>query len=140
MKKVIILKILCLLLGFICVILGAIGAFLPVIPTCPFLLLAMFLFTKASTRVSCWFTSTRLYQRHLESFYRDRCMTKRSKICILTFSTIGITTSMYLVPIFPIRLLLLAVILLQYYYFIFRIGNKKRIPSLKESHIADCNS
>ena len=47
-------KIVYLILGHLCLILGIIGAFLPILPTTPFLLLAAFLYSKSSTKLHNW--------------------------------------------------------------------------------------
>ena len=47
-------KIVLLTLGHICLVLGIIGAFLPILPTTPFLLLAAFLYSKSSDKLHTW--------------------------------------------------------------------------------------
>lgn len=50
-------KMFYLMIGHVCLILGIIGAFLPILPTTPFLLLAAFLYSKSSTRLHQWIIS-----------------------------------------------------------------------------------
>ena len=81
------MKIIYLIIGFISLILGAIGVILPILPTTPFLLLSAFCFAKSSQRVHKWFLSTNLYQNHLDSFVKERAMTLKTKITILAFAS-----------------------------------------------------
>lgn len=43
-----------LIVGLLCVALGAIGAVLPVVPTTPFLIVALAMFAKSSARLERW--------------------------------------------------------------------------------------
>ena len=74
------IKILWLAAAFISMALGAIGVILPVLPTTPFLLLASFCFAKGSERFHKWFTKTKLYKKHLDSFVKNRAMIAMSNI------------------------------------------------------------
>ncbi len=47
-------KIVLLILGHFFLVLGIIGAFLPVIPTTPFLLLAAYFYSKSSDKIHFW--------------------------------------------------------------------------------------
>ena len=66
------MKIIYVIAGLLAVTLGFIGAFLPGLPTTPFLLLASFCFAKGSRRFDRWFKSTKLYKNHLEDFEKKQ--------------------------------------------------------------------
>ena len=60
-------KIAYIVLGYIGVALGAVGAIVPLLPAFPFLLLATFCFAKSSEKLHNWFISTKLYKNNLET-------------------------------------------------------------------------
>lgn len=81
-------KILYIVLGFISVGLGALGAVLPVLPTVPFLMLTAFCFARSSEKLDRWFRSTRLYEENLKDFVAGKGMTKKTKIRIMVTVTL----------------------------------------------------
>lgn len=74
------------LLGVVCFALGLIGAFLPVLPTTPFLLAAAFLFSRSSQRLDAWLAGTKLYRSYVEPFRKGQGITLRKKLRILVVS------------------------------------------------------
>ena len=68
-------KVFWLIIGFICLVLGTIGVFLPVLPTVPFYLVTTFAFAKSSDRLHNWFINTKIYKKNLESFVERKAMT-----------------------------------------------------------------
>ena len=77
-----------IVLGCICLGLGTVGVFLPILPTTPFFLLTVFFFANSSQKLHDWFVGTKLYKKHLESFVQKKGMTRRTKISILTSVTL----------------------------------------------------
>jgi|GEM_PF-148295 len=112
------LRVLYLALGFFFFGLGAVGAFLPVLPTTPFLLLASFFFTKGSPRFEKWFTSTKLYKDYLASYLKHRSMTRKRKFYLLGLATVMMVISMVLVPRIEVRIFLLTMIIFMHHYFV----------------------
>lgn len=55
------MKALWITLGILCLILGFIGVFLPLLPTTPFALLAAFCFSKGSDDLHEWLLSTKMF-------------------------------------------------------------------------------
>ncbi|HPX32937.1 MAG TPA: YbaN family protein [Erysipelotrichaceae bacterium] len=77
-----------LALGYIGLILGAIGATVPMLPAFPFLLLAAYSFGKSSERLYNWFIGTELYKNNLESYVSGKGMTRYTKIKVIITVTI----------------------------------------------------
>lgn len=112
-------------IGVIAFALGAIGAFLPILPTTPFLLLASFCFARGSEKFNIWFSNTKLYKNHLDSFVRERAMTLKQKICLLAFADFMMAFPLIILDNFKVKLILIALIVFKFYYFIFRIKTIK---------------
>lgn len=54
-------------LGFICLILGAIGAIMPVMPTVPFLFVAYFFFKRGSKNFRRWYERSKFHKQYQKS-------------------------------------------------------------------------
>ncbi|TNG94386.1 DUF454 domain-containing protein [Pasteurellaceae bacterium USgator11] len=113
------MKFIYILLGFIALGLGIIGIPLPVLPTTPFLLLALYFFAKSSERLHSWFLQTALYHKYLKTFDEQRALTLKSKIYILLLSTGMIAISYYFLPSIYGRISLLVLLLIEYWFFFF---------------------
>nr|WP_314278706.1 YbaN family protein [uncultured Peptostreptococcus sp.] len=112
------MKYVYLVVGVVSMILGAIGVVLPVLPTVPFLLLASFCFAKGSDRFNMWFKSTKLYKNNLESFEKNKAMTRKTKWKILIFATIMLLFVFFRYDVLPMRIFILLLIGFKYYYFL----------------------
>ena len=111
--------------GLIAFALGAIGVALPILPTTPFLLLASFCFARGSEKFNIWFTNTKVYKKHLESFVNERAMTLKQKVCLLAFADFMLAFPMILIDNLHLRIFLVCLILFKLYYFTFRIKTIK---------------
>jgi uncharacterized membrane protein YbaN (DUF454 family) len=69
--------------GMIFVVLGVIGAFLPVIPTTGPLILAAFFFSRSSHRVHTWLVTHPRFGRVIREFETDRRIPLRAKVLAL---------------------------------------------------------
>ena len=108
-------------IGLISFVLGAIGVILPVLPTTPFLLLSSYCFAKGSKRFNNWFLNTKIYKKHLESFVNEKAMTLKQKIVILAFADFMIAFPLILVNSLHLRIFLIFLIIVKFYYFTFKI-------------------
>ena len=110
-----------LLIGMISLGLGCIGIVLPILPTTPFLLLAGFCFARSSQRMHRWFVSSKLYQKHLESFVKRRAMTVKTKVYILSFASLMLAFPLFLTENLFLKIFILSLYCFKYYYFLFKI-------------------
>ncbi|QLB41610.1 MULTISPECIES: YbaN family protein [Mannheimia] len=115
------MKLLYIICGFICIGLGVIGAVLPGLPTTPFLLLALFCFTKGSEKIHLWFIQTKLYKKYLQEYDEKRAMTMRQKITILAISFPFTLFAFLTLPHIGGKIALAILVIIQYWYFFFKI-------------------
>lgn len=117
-------KILWIILGYIGLVLGAIGAVIPMLPAFPFLLLAAFSFAKSSEKLHTWFINTKLYKKNLESYVAGKGMTWATKIRVMVTVTLimGIGfTMMLLKELFIPCNILFCVWVFHIVYFVFGV-------------------
>lgn len=118
-------KYMYVILGLMAFAIGAIGVILPVLPTTPFLLLASFCFVRGSEKFDRWFKSTKIYKKHLESFVKEKAMTMKQKVTLLSFVNAMILVPMILIDSIHMRLFLICLICIKLYYFTFKIKTIK---------------
>lgn len=126
-------KIIWLILGFLGLGLGAVGAVAPMLPAFPFLMLALFSFGKSSEKLHKWFIGTKLYKNNLESFVMGQGMTWHTKIKIMITVTLLMGFGFFMMfrkDLYLPCTILGGIWLFHILYFIF--GIKKYKPNRKE--------
>lgn len=96
------------LIGTICVLLGAVGTMLPILPTTPFLLAAAACYCKSSERAYKWLLNNKWFGEYIRNYKEGRGIPKRTKIATLSllWTTIGFSTVFALPRLLPEMLIL----------------------------------
>lgn len=115
------MKILYLIIGFVSLSLGVLFIPLPLFPTTPFLLIASICFAKGSEKFNNWFINSNIYKNNLKSFVDKREMKLKTKVFLMLFSSSMICISIFMVDIIYLKIFLILLDIIKYYYFIFKI-------------------
>ncbi|MDO9322866.1 MAG: YbaN family protein [Pseudomonas sp.] len=114
-----------LLLGWLCVVLGVIGIFLPLLPTTPFLLLAAACFMRSSARFYTWLVQHSRLGPWIHAYLDGRGIPRRAKVYAISLMWSSIALSCYLVPLLWARaFMLMSAILVTLY-----ILRQKTLPA-----------
>ncbi|QLK86658.1 YbaN family protein [Staphylococcus sp. 17KM0847] len=100
-------------IGIAFTLLGFAGAVLPLLPTTPFLLVAVICFAKSSERLHGWLIKTTIYQAYVEDFRKYRGYTMRKKIQLLISVYIVVGFSIWMVDLFWVRIGLMIMLAIQ---------------------------
>jgi hypothetical protein len=99
-------------LGVLCTVLGTVGAFLPVLPTTPFLLLASACFARSSPAFHRWLLGTRIFGPYLKQWQRDRTIPLEAKRKAYGLVVVSFALSIWWLDLWWLRGLLAALAML----------------------------
>ncbi len=99
-------KILLIMIGSLAVVLGIIGMALPILPTTPFLLLAAACYIKASQRLYHWLIRNPYLGAYIKNYREGGGMSRRDKVITIISLWLGISFSIFIIPLDWVRVLL----------------------------------
>ncbi len=102
-------KYVMVMLGTICLLLGVIGVFLPVLPTTPFLLLASFFYVRSSKRLYRWLIRQKTIGAYLYNYVTYRAVRRSTKVFSLIFLWGSLIVSAVLIENWHVKALLMIV-------------------------------
>jgi uncharacterized membrane protein YbaN (DUF454 family) len=93
--------------------LGAIGIFLPILPTTPFLLLSAACYLRSSERMHKWLLNNRWFGKYIRNYQEGKGIPLKTKILAMTVLWVAILYSAFIVldEILIVQIALLAIAL-----------------------------
>lgn len=88
-----------LTLGWVAVILGAIGVVLPGLPTTPFMLVAAFAFSRSSPRWRAWLLRHNLFGPPIRDWEQRRAIARRAKVMAISAMVLIFSISLFLLDL-----------------------------------------
>ena len=99
-----------LTIGAISFCLGTAGIVLPVLPTVPFYMFTLFCLARGSERFHRMFLESSLYKKTVGAYERDKALTLRTKLSILTSVTAIMMIGAYFSRNIPIALIIMSIV------------------------------
>jgi uncharacterized membrane protein YbaN (DUF454 family) len=93
--------------GLMAVLLGIVGAFLPVLPTTPFLLLAAACFARSSPKFYDLLLNHPVVGPPIRQWRNERTIPRKAKILAISLLVLSLgSTILFIVPVFAVKVLL----------------------------------
>jgi len=99
-----------LTIGAISFALGTAGIVLPLLPTVPLYMLALFCLARGSERLHKMFLESSLYQKTVGAYERDKALTLRTKLSILASVTTIMAIGAYFSQNIPVALIVMGLV------------------------------
>ncbi|MBS6449599.1 MAG: YbaN family protein [Veillonella sp. oral taxon 158] len=99
-----------LTIGAISFALGTAGIVLPLLPTVPLYMLALFCLARGSERLHKMFLESSLYQKTVGAYERDKALTLRTKLSILASVTTIMAIGAYFSQNMPVALIVMGLV------------------------------
>lgn len=117
-------------LGWIMLGLGAAGAVLPVLPTTPFVLAAVWFFYRSSPRMVAWLMQHKVFGPPLRNWKNEGAISTPTKLVAVTSMALGYTATLSLSALHAYYAIALAVLLLAVASFIVTRPAPRRTKAL----------
>ena len=117
--------------GWVSVVLGVVGNFLPLLPTTPFMLLAAICFSKSSKRFHEWLLNQPHLGNYIRMYLEGKGITAKTKVVTLIFLwlTIGSSATFFVEPVY-LKVMMVAIALAVTIHLL-------RMPTLKPEALPD---
>ena len=128
------LRLVWLLLGFLCAGLGFIGAVVPGMPSTVFFVLAAYFFARSSDRFLNWILNLPKVGPMVRDYRSGLGMPRRAKIfalCMLSF--FALTSAIFLIPILWVKIVVIVVGLVGFWFIHSRIPTKEIVLAQREA-------
>lgn len=103
-------RIVYITLGSLFLILGAVGIFIPLLPTTPFWLLTCWFYLRSSEKLYNRAMSNRYFGSYIKGFMVDKAIPVRSKVISISVMWLSaILTSVYLIEYLWVKILLILI-------------------------------
>lgn len=99
MSRTTLIRLLLNTAGTLAIILGLIGVVLPLIPTTPFMLLALACYMRSSPRMANWMLTNRIFGSYLQDFQSNRGIPLKTKIIALCLMWTSLAISAWFMPV-----------------------------------------
>lgn len=105
-----VLRLVLVACGWLAVTLGLVGMFVPLLPTTPFLLLAVICFSRSSARFHRWLLTNRWFGAYIDNYHQGRGISMQEKVVTIAvlWATLAVTGIFVLTALWG-RLILVAV-------------------------------
>ena len=111
--------------GAFAIALGVLGIILPVLPTTPFLLLALYCWARGSKKLSVWFCRTWMYKKYVSEYVRTKSLTHKRKIAVQACAGGMMIVSVFLIEMAVLKVLLVICFILHNWFFICKIQTRE---------------
>lgn len=125
-------RIIYFLAGWTCLILGAVGVVLPVLPTTPFVLLAAWCFSKSSKKLHGWLLAHKTFGPYIVAWEQHRVIPLHAKI-MATSMIVVVVAYMLLFSSAPTWAKVLAISLILWGQIYVWTKPSRPVPSLSEA-------
>ena len=100
-------KLVLVIVGTLLVFLGFLGVVIPLLPTTPFLLLAVACYAKSSQKLYEWLLNNKLMGKYIRSYYEGRGIPLPAKVVAISmlWVTIG-CSAIFIVPVLIVKIVL----------------------------------